>query len=88
MNAQCVPIADADELAGLDHHADSGAFLVFNHNFGEIGDGDDVDSVIMQISPCDCNSLDCLIDSSGSNGLDFRSIMFPHDAGNCARYRR
>jgi hypothetical protein len=54
----------------------------------KLGDEDDVNAILDQVTFGKCQSFNRLVDGTGSNGLDFRAMVFPEDASDCARYGR
>lgn len=71
-------------LARLNYQSNSGSFLSLNGHRSELRDTHDVYSLFLEVAASDRNGLYGLIDGAGADGLNFRAIMLPHHAGDCA----
>lgn len=72
----------------FDNEPEGGAFLIFNSDFGKIGDADYVNTIIGEIATGNGRRFNGLIDRTRANGLNLCAGMFPHDTSNSTRNRR
>jgi hypothetical protein len=68
----------------LDDKLDGSPYLVFDGYICELRHATHIDAIVPEITGCQNQSLDRLIDGSSSDGLHFRSMMFTDHACDCA----
>src|ERR1700674_5405398 len=74
--------APALALSALHQQADSGALLAVDRDVDERRDADKVETAGCDISTRDGDRLDCLIDGSCTDGLDFHPALAADHAGD------
>jgi hypothetical protein len=70
----------------LNHKLDGCADFLLNFYIHKFWDEDNVNTVLHQVALGQRQSFDCLVDGTGSNGLDFCTIVFPDYASDSASY--